>query len=58
MQAFNTVLKPSEIETMASYVLSLQGTNAGNPAAKAPQGEKAGAPAQTDSTATTPVPAP
>ncbi|MFN9113522.1 MAG: cbb3-type cytochrome c oxidase N-terminal domain-containing protein, partial [Bacteroidota bacterium] len=58
MQAFNTVLKPSEIETMASYVLSLQGTNAGNPAAKAPQGEKAGAPAQTDSTATAPAPAP
>lgn len=58
MQAFNTVLKPSEIETMASYVLSLQGTNAGNPAAKAPQGEKAGAPAQTDSTTTAPAPAP
>jgi cytochrome c oxidase cbb3-type subunit 3 len=58
MQAFNTVLKPSEIETMASYVLSLQGTNAGNPAAKAPQGEKTAAPAQSDSSAVAPAPAP
>jgi cytochrome c oxidase cbb3-type subunit 3 len=58
MQAFNTVLKPSEIETMASYVLSLQGTNAGNPAAKAPQGEKAVAPAQSDSSEVAPAPAP
>jgi mono/diheme cytochrome c family protein len=38
MQAFDGALKPSEIQLMASYVLSLQGTNPPNP--KEPQGVK------------------
>ncbi|MBU6324278.1 MAG: c-type cytochrome [Bacteroidetes bacterium] len=38
MQKFDGVLKPSQIQLIASYVLSLQGSNPPNP--KAPQGEK------------------
>jgi cytochrome c oxidase cbb3-type subunit 3 len=38
MQKFEGVLKPSQIQLIASYVLSLQGSNPPNP--KAPQGEK------------------
>ncbi len=38
MQKFDGVLKPSQIQLIASYVLSLQGSNPPNP--KAPQGER------------------
>lgn len=38
MQKFEGVLKPSQMQLIASYVLSLQGSNPPN--AKAPQGEK------------------
>ncbi|MFI5222203.1 MAG: cbb3-type cytochrome c oxidase N-terminal domain-containing protein [Bacteroidia bacterium] len=38
MVSWQTVLKPTEIQLIASYVLSLQGSNPAN--AKAPQGDK------------------
>ncbi|MEY3983584.1 MAG: hypothetical protein RL160_1141 [Bacteroidota bacterium] len=38
MQKFEGVLKPSQIQLISSYILSLQGSNPANP--KAPQGEK------------------
>ena len=51
MISWKATLKPNEIQNVANYILSIQGTNPAN--AKAPQGEKAGgaAPAAADSTA-------
>jgi cytochrome c oxidase cbb3-type subunit 3 len=52
MQSWKKDLKPAEMQQVASYILSLQGSNPAN--AKAPQGElwKEEAAAPTDSTAT------
>lgn len=49
MKAWKTDLKPLEMQAVASYVLSLQGTNPPN--AKAPEGEVWKAPVPVDSTA-------
>jgi cytochrome c oxidase cbb3-type subunit 3 len=52
MQSWKKDLKPAEIQQVASYILSLQGSNPAN--AKAPEGDlwKGDATAPTDSTAT------
>lgn len=52
MQSWKKDLKPAEMQQVASYILSLQGSNPAN--AKAPQGDlwKGDATAPTDSTAT------
>ncbi len=50
MQKFEGVLKPSQIQLISSYVLSLQGSNPPNP--KAPQGEKYIPAAANDTTVT------
>lgn len=41
MVTWDNVLKPAEIQQLASYILSMQGSNPPNP--KAPQGDKVGA---------------
>lgn len=51
MIAWQSTMKPNEIQDVSNYILSIQGSNPAN--AKAPQGEKSKAGA--DSTATKPV---
>lgn len=53
MIAWENSLNGSQIQELASYILSMQGTNP--PGAKAPQGELAGAPAATATTSDTTV---
>jgi cytochrome c oxidase cbb3-type subunit 3 len=50
MVAWQNSMNGGQMQQLASYILSLQGTNP--PGAKEPQGEKAAGPAPSDSTAT------